>query len=294
VRDRGLPREAVVPGRLLFVELAYAGGETAVNLLPLHFSAQDEGRRVMEECPAAVVARLHVDGHAGTLYDGMYHEGFRKRLFEIISRKTRVKVKGGVLTSSQGRTLKVLPGDTVQLASQVLRESPETTSVIFDNIFFFKLYRRMAEGTDPEAEVGRFLTDTVDFAGISPFRDVAEMMRSFHYAVYPVLREKAELTGCGVPLLEPWAETWYRYACGIFLQSYLSTVSDALFVPRKRDDLEIMLAAFLLHRAAAELKHELEARSDLVIIPLRGIRNIIESPLDRGSPYFSTGLNLNN
>lgn len=103
------------------------------------------------------------------------------------------------------------------------------------------------------------------------------MIRSFHYAAYTVLLQKTHIRVEDVPFLEPWAEAWYRYVSGVFLRSYLTTVADAAFVPREREDLEIMLIAFMLHKAVYELKDELENRPDWVMIPMRGIKEIIEN-----------------
>jgi len=489
----GMPGKGAA-AELLFLELAFTGGESALYLLPLHFFSQEEGRRILGENPAAVISLLHLDGQEGVLCDAVHHAGYRDRLFGILTGGKRVRVPGGVLVPSQGRALRTLLRDAVASGSQVLRETPEATSVVYDDIYFLKLYRRLAEGSSPEAELGRFLTDTVDFNGCppfcgsleyrrpgsepvtlgllqgympnqgdaltltreqasfyldnvlskrpqaagfacpatpfetgietlppplrelmggffpemlsqlgrrtgelhlalssrpkmkdfapepfsgnyqravyqtmqaaakrslallarkreglpagvrpeaervlasrqellgilgrfsarklssfririhgiyrlervlftgkdfmitdfavepekapserrikrSPFRDVAEMIRSFHYTIYSVLLERSEPSERELELLAAWAEIWHRYVSGIFLRSYLGTVADAPFVPPGKDDLEVMLAAFLLHRMATELQDELETGSDRVIIPLRGMQSILE------------------
>jgi maltose alpha-D-glucosyltransferase/alpha-amylase len=80
-----------------------------------------------------------------------------------------------------------------------------------------------------------------------------------------------------VPFLEHWADLWYRQMSSVFLQSYLQTASDAMFVPQNSEDLQILLEAYLLDKAVYEIGYELNNRPDWVIIPIRGIKHILKS-----------------
>jgi maltose alpha-D-glucosyltransferase/alpha-amylase len=111
----------------------------------------------------------------------------------------------------------------------------------------------------------------------SPLQDVAGMVRSFHYAAHAALIQHAPLRAEDVPYLEPWAEAWYRCCVGVFIHSYLQTVAGAPFMPKEQEEVEAMLSAFVLDRALHELGYELENRPEWVMIPLRGIRRILES-----------------
>ncbi|MCI0453755.1 MAG: maltose alpha-D-glucosyltransferase [Candidatus Dadabacteria bacterium] len=110
----------------------------------------------------------------------------------------------------------------------------------------------------------------------SPLKDVAGMIRSYHYAAYNSLLKHEHVKPEGLPKLEPWADLWYKYISGVFLRSYLDTVKDAPFIPRDRDELNIMLRAYLLEKAIYELGYELNSRPDWVIIPIKGIKNLLE------------------
>jgi maltose alpha-D-glucosyltransferase/alpha-amylase len=110
----------------------------------------------------------------------------------------------------------------------------------------------------------------------SALRDVAGMMRSFQYAAYNALWQPA-MRSEDVPFLERWADLWYRRVSSIFLQSYLKTTADAIFVPQNADDLQIMLEAYLLDKAVYEIGYELNNRAGWVVIPIRGIQHILKS-----------------
>jgi len=110
----------------------------------------------------------------------------------------------------------------------------------------------------------------------SALRDVAAMMRSFQYAAYSALWQPA-MRKEDAPFLERWADLWYRQMSSVFLQSYLNTTSNAIFIPKNSEDLQIMLEAYLLDKAVYEIGYELNHRPTWVVIPIRGIKHILQS-----------------
>jgi maltose alpha-D-glucosyltransferase / alpha-amylase len=109
----------------------------------------------------------------------------------------------------------------------------------------------------------------------SALRDVAGMIRSFHYAAYGSLLLDNQIRTEDTDKLMPHVNQWYHYMSGFFLRSYLETVGEASFVPKESGDLEILLRTFLLQKAIYELNYELNNRPDWVLVPLRGIRSIV-------------------
>lgn len=109
----------------------------------------------------------------------------------------------------------------------------------------------------------------------SPLRDVAGMMRSLHYAAYASLFLDNQIRQEDFSRLMPYAEAWYHYMSGIFLEAYRDTVAGSAFFPAQAEDLEILLTTFLLEKAIYELNYELNNRPDWVVIPLRGIQTIM-------------------
>jgi maltose alpha-D-glucosyltransferase/alpha-amylase len=110
----------------------------------------------------------------------------------------------------------------------------------------------------------------------SPLRDVAGMVRSFHYPTYSILFSKKTFSPTDMQRLEPWADLWYKSVAGVFLKSYLSTIGDAAITPKNKDEFEIMLSAYVLEKAIYEVAYELNNRPDWVTIPLRGIKDLME------------------
>ncbi|MEX0893978.1 MAG: maltose alpha-D-glucosyltransferase [Gemmatimonadota bacterium] len=112
----------------------------------------------------------------------------------------------------------------------------------------------------------------------SPLRDVAGMLRSFHYAVNAVLHDRA----AGMPVragdreaMEPWADYWYVSVAGAFLHDYLDVTEGSALLPSEPDDLDVLLAAYLLDKAVYELAYELNNRPDWAAIPLKGLTQLL-------------------
>jgi maltose alpha-D-glucosyltransferase/alpha-amylase len=108
----------------------------------------------------------------------------------------------------------------------------------------------------------------------SPLRDVAGMLRSFDYMTAMALFKQVELGALqeqDLPALEPWAGFWYRWVSALYLKAYLKAIGETDLLPRSKDQLTILLEAYLLEKNLYELVYELTNRPHLLKIPLRAL-----------------------
>ncbi|MEM9674699.1 MAG: maltose alpha-D-glucosyltransferase [Bacteroidota bacterium] len=110
----------------------------------------------------------------------------------------------------------------------------------------------------------------------SPLRDVAGMIRSFHYAAYSSLFENERFKRGDADYLEDWAELWYHYMSGFYIHSYLETAQGHNFLPDNQEDFNTLIQTFLLEKAVYELNYELNNRPNWAIIPMRGIQYVMQ------------------
>ncbi len=108
----------------------------------------------------------------------------------------------------------------------------------------------------------------------SALRDVATMLRSFHYVSHAALF--GDVPGIvpsreAGPQLEKWAEVWYRWVSATFLKEYLTASAGAAYVPQQMDEFKVLLAAYMIERTLIEIEHELEQRPAWIRIPVHGI-----------------------
>jgi maltose alpha-D-glucosyltransferase/alpha-amylase len=114
----------------------------------------------------------------------------------------------------------------------------------------------------------------------SPLRDIAGMLRSYHYASHAAQYGQAPGT---IVQREPfegldrWMHIWYLWNSATFLNSYLNGVRDAAILPDDPEQLRILLEAYVLDKAVYELGYELNNRPEWVRIPIEGMLHLIAS-----------------
>jgi maltose alpha-D-glucosyltransferase/alpha-amylase len=106
-------------------------------------------------------------------------------------------------------------------------------------------------------------------------RDVAGMIRSFHYAASAAAAAAKAGSEADRPRIDGWAHAWYAWSCAAFLASYRRTAGDAGFLPRAIVDFERLLDACLLDKALYELRYELNNRPDWVYLPLVALEELL-------------------
>ncbi|MGH2635918.1 MAG: maltose alpha-D-glucosyltransferase [Actinomycetota bacterium] len=111
-----------------------------------------------------------------------------------------------------------------------------------------------------------------------PLVDVAGMIRSFHYAVHVVARGGDLVEPDRAVAVAPWVRLWYVSAAGAYLREYLETVDGAPFHAQTREEVRVLLQAFLLEKALSEVGYEANNRPEWLPIPVTGIAELLESP----------------
>ena len=113
----------------------------------------------------------------------------------------------------------------------------------------------------------------------SPLRDVAGMIRSFHYAAHSALLRQASLAlrPEDLPALEHWAQFWYVWVSSSFLMSYLNGVEQTRLLPDDPEQLRILLDAYRLEKAIYEIGYELNNRPDWLKVSLQGILQLMNA-----------------
>jgi trehalose synthase-fused probable maltokinase len=115
----------------------------------------------------------------------------------------------------------------------------------------------------------------------SPLKDVAGMLRSYHYAAFQGLATHAATGAVREDRMkdaEGWAGAWHAWVSGAFLAGYLRVARGAPFLPDDPGELEDLLVVHVLEKAVYELSYELNNRPGWVRLPLTGISGLIGVP----------------
>ena len=146
----------------------------------------------------------------------------------------------------------------------------------------FRLERVWSTGTDFvildfEGEPAR--ATSVRRLKRSPISDVAGMLRSFHYAAHAALlahEERGLITSENKAGLAAWASYWRRWVGATFLAAYRKTTNGTGILPASRHELEVLLDAYLIDKAVAEIGEQLLHRPEWLVIPFEEIRSMME------------------
>jgi maltose alpha-D-glucosyltransferase / alpha-amylase len=106
----------------------------------------------------------------------------------------------------------------------------------------------------------------------NPLKDVAGMMRSFHYAAFGKLLLNENYRDRDLEFLEAWAEQWQHYVGRFYLGAYMERMGMGSDLSYEYD---VLMRTFLIEKAVYELGYELNGRPDWTNIPLRGIEYLI-------------------
>ncbi len=111
----------------------------------------------------------------------------------------------------------------------------------------------------------------------SPLKDVAGMLRSFHYAAYVALYfgPRGAHIRQQYPQAEQLAESWFQLIASVYLKAYFDTLNRQHLGLTSDAECAQLLRLHLLEKAVYEFGYELNGRPDWVIIPLKGIQQIL-------------------
>ena len=153
---------------LLFLDVSYTEGMPETYILPLQILPTEAVDARRSAAPTSPIATLP---GVGALCDASADEGFQRALLALVAKRQRVRdgnkgeLAGLVARNARG-PLKAMAADA---PCRALGVEQSNTSLVYNNQFFLKLYRKLEEGENPDIEVTRFLSETVGFPNVPPY-----------------------------------------------------------------------------------------------------------------------------
>ena len=249
------------------------------------------GRRVAE-LHLALLSDRSDPNFAPEGYSALYQRSVYQSMRNLLGR---------VMRQLSGR-LRVLPKE-LQPGAQAVLDHKDEVGARFDSFLKHRL-SVLRQRTHGDLHLGQMLYTGKDFVIIdfegeparplterrrkrSALRDVGGMLRSFAYAALSEMTNQLQGGALGkadFATLEPWARFWQIWCSWAFLRGYLETANGSGILPKGREELQVLLDAFVLEKAVYELGYELDNRPNWAFIPIYGISQIagiqVPTPVD--------------
>jgi maltose alpha-D-glucosyltransferase/alpha-amylase len=157
------------PGRALLtlVEVTFADGAGDLYFVPLAATPGPAAAALLESMRSRVLARLWGPDGEALLHDALADDTACAALLDAIASGREFPTRAGRIRAFTTAAFRELRGPADQPLPP--RRGPETSSnslVFYGDRLLLKLFRRLEVGTNPDLEIGRYLTEHTDFTRI--------------------------------------------------------------------------------------------------------------------------------
>jgi trehalose synthase-fused probable maltokinase len=164
IRDLVRFEADAVEAFLVFVNVHYASGPEETYTLPLLFKTTDSP--LPEQAPSLTI-QLSEESEPMVLYDAMSDEKFLDALFDVIAHgQSFVGTHGKINADPTTALPRIWEPQQGRLPPVALKVEQSNSSVVYGKKLVLKLFRRLEQGTNPDLEIGLFLTEKTKFRNV--------------------------------------------------------------------------------------------------------------------------------
>jgi maltose alpha-D-glucosyltransferase/alpha-amylase len=148
--------------------------------VPLSLAWEDRDDALVKALASLTLARVRQQANVGVLAEAVGDEGFCRAVAQQVCKGGVVQMAHGELRFAPTSKCADFAGEDFgalqlsRLHTQSTNTSAVLTSPVHGDRLFLKFYRRVREGTNPEFEVGRFLTEVARFPHCVPLAGSVE------------------------------------------------------------------------------------------------------------------------
>ncbi|MBV8295983.1 MAG: maltose alpha-D-glucosyltransferase, partial [Acidimicrobiia bacterium] len=156
---------------MTFLTVSYTEGAPETYVLPLAVAEGEHADALVRDQAQSLVAMLRRPGGdaEAILYDASVLPNFGAHLLDVIAKRRRVK-GDATLVGHATPALRRLGGSTAAdgsaLEVHIPRADQSNSSLVFDDRFIMKLFRKLEPGQNPDLEIGRFLSERARFSHV--------------------------------------------------------------------------------------------------------------------------------
>jgi maltose alpha-D-glucosyltransferase/alpha-amylase len=154
-------RGGTAPAAIMLAQIEYRDADPEVYSLPVAFASGQEAARLEAESPALIMARTEGTSEElrGVLYDATGSADFATALLDAILRRRSFSSSESRIECSPTSALRELGIRAgAALEPKLVTAEQSNSAIRFGGRLLLKLFRRPANGINPDVEIGRMLT----------------------------------------------------------------------------------------------------------------------------------------
>ena len=146
---------------IALIAVDFADGSREHYQMPLSLSHSAPARGFyQQEHPNLILGEIT---GTGLLADAVPRKDFRAALYTLVYRSGATD---GGLTAEAGRVLLQAPAGSESVVPAI---DTSNTAIVYNDSFFFKLFRKLDPGLNPDLELVRYLSESTDFRHCPPY-----------------------------------------------------------------------------------------------------------------------------
>ena len=154
----------------LILEVRYIEGLPELYQLPISFTSQEFEAQLKQEFPKSIIGSATIGEFQGVFYDAVYSRFFREALFVFMQKRKKLKTNGVEVSFYMTKAVeKLVAREKEPFYGKTLSVEQSNTSIIFQNKYFGKLYRKLDRTINPDLEIIRFLSEKTNFRNVPKF-----------------------------------------------------------------------------------------------------------------------------
>lgn len=163
-------------GYLIVLEVHFESGLPSLYQLGLTFSERSELYRSGAPLPHGIIAQTGLNGLSGFLYDGLFDADLQKQLlFGVATLRKLKSANGQVRWQGNAAPAKYAQKMEEIRTRNLLSRYHNNISVLFNNDYYLKLYRKLDRSVNPDLEITRFLSEDKSFAHVPSLKGSIEL-----------------------------------------------------------------------------------------------------------------------
>lgn len=151
---------------LFVVEVETADGAKELYSLYLSVAGGYRAKQLIEHQPRHVVAELRRRSESIAVYDALQSDHFCRKLLQAIGGGQPVRMQNGELETEATNNFARYGAPAESGDIKRVHSEQSNTSIVYGEHCILKLYRKLQQGTNPDYDMSRFLTEQGDFHNV--------------------------------------------------------------------------------------------------------------------------------